>query len=128
MNTEDTTLQQREIQRQYANFLDDENESGTYFKRVQTMVAAGTHRLVINLNHLRAANPVRARQLLRAAPEELLSFSAALKEYVSTLNYAYASRFDEFCIGFEGRYVKLLKSLKKLFLSLGQFFNIIVLK
>ncbi|KAF0991426.1 hypothetical protein HZS_4832, partial [Henneguya salminicola] len=103
-SVEDNALYLREIQREYINFLDDENDNGTYQKKVLSMISSGHHRLIVNLNHLRNKNKKRTNKLYTSAHEEIISFQNALKEYVSTHNYAYSSKYDEFLIGFEGSF------------------------
>ena len=44
------------------------------------------------------------RRLLSEANIELLAFQRALREYVLTVDDAYAKQFEEFNIGLEGRY------------------------
>ena len=42
--------------------------------------------------------------LLKAANEELIAFQNALREFVSSVDTAYSKEFEEFFVGFEGRW------------------------
>ncbi len=51
----------REIQREYLDFLDDEQDQGFYTGKVKEMITESKHRLVVNINDLRRKKPQRAR-------------------------------------------------------------------
>ncbi|XP_031620150.1 DNA replication licensing factor Mcm3 [Contarinia nasturtii] len=94
----------RDIQREYLDFLDDEEDQGTYMVLVKDMIAEKSKRLIVNINDLRKKNPSRAQSLLTNAFDEQLAFSRALKEYVSTLQPSFAKTFEDFFVGFEGSF------------------------
>ncbi|KAF1745486.1 hypothetical protein MXB_3845 [Myxobolus squamalis] len=71
-NIEDNALYLREIQREYLNFLDDENDNGSYNKKVLTMISSGKYRLIININHLRNKSKDRIKNIFLSAHEEMI--------------------------------------------------------
>ncbi|XP_058823410.1 DNA replication licensing factor Mcm3 [Topomyia yanbarensis] len=102
MADEDQRL--RDIQREYLDFLDDEEDQGTYTNHVRKMITDDSKRLVVNVNDLRRKNPARASALLSSAFDEQLAFSRALKEYVSTVDSIYAKTHEDFFVAFEGSF------------------------
>ncbi|KAL9697761.1 hypothetical protein quinque_001202 [Culex quinquefasciatus] len=94
----------RDIQRDYLDFLDDEEDQGVYTAHVRKMITDSAKRLVVNVNDLRRKNPDRAKALLNSAFDEQLAFSRALKEYVSTVDPTYAKTHEEFFVAFEGSF------------------------
>lgn len=94
----------RDLQREYLDFLDDEESEGTYSQLVKDLVADKGKRLLININDLRRKNPVRAARLLNNAFEEQLAFQRALKEYVGSLDPSYAKENEELFVAFEGSF------------------------
>lgn len=94
----------RDVQREYLDFLDDEEDQGTYTAHVRKMVTDNAKRLVVNVNDLRRKNPARAQALLNSAFDEQLAFSRALKEYVSTVDPSYAKTHEDFFVAFEGSF------------------------
>ncbi|XKL67199.1 hypothetical protein PGB90_010619 [Kerria lacca] len=94
----------REIQREYLEFLDDEEDKGIYHAKVKTMIEDQKIRIVVNVNDLRAKNPTRATELLKNAFEEQIAFQKALYEYVTSVDSNYVSQNDEFFISFEGSF------------------------
>ncbi|XP_062564130.1 DNA replication licensing factor Mcm3 [Armigeres subalbatus] len=94
----------RDIQREYLDFLDDEEDQGTYTAHVRKMVTDNAKRLVVNVNDLRRKNPARAQALLNSAFDEQFAFSRALKEYVSTVDPSYAKTQEDFFVAFEGSF------------------------
>ncbi|XP_055614180.1 DNA replication licensing factor Mcm3 [Uranotaenia lowii] len=102
MADEDQRL--RDIQREYLDFLDDEEDQGTYTAHVRKMITDNAKRLVVNVNDLRRKNPTRAQALLNSAFDEQLAFSRALKEYVSTVDPSFAKEHDDFFVAFEGSF------------------------
>lgn len=94
----------RDIQREYLDFLDDEEDQGTYTAHVRKMVTDNAKRLVVNVNDLRRKNPARAQALLNSAFDEQLAFSRALKEYVSTVDPTFAKSHEDFFVAFEGSF------------------------
>ncbi|XP_030627514.1 DNA replication licensing factor MCM3-like [Chanos chanos] len=99
---EDVAL--REAQREYLDFLDDDQDQGVYHEKVRSMVSEGQHRLIVNINDLRRRNEKRAKELLKNAFGELLAFQGALKDLVASIDATYAKQFDEFHVGFEGSF------------------------
>lgn len=94
----------REIQREYLDFLDDEEDQGIYSGHVKNMMGENIKRLIVNVNDVKTKNPERALALTTNAFEEQLAFSRALKEYVSSIQPSYAKTYDDFFIGFEGSF------------------------
>lgn len=92
------------IQRDYLDFLDDEEDSGKYALLVKNMIADDSTRIVVNVNDLRRKNPTRARDLLENAFEEQNAFQNALKEYVNTVAPDYSKEHEDFFIAFEGSF------------------------
>jgi DNA replication licensing factor MCM3 len=58
--------------------------------------------LIVNVNYLRKRNSKRAVNLLNEAVAEILALQRALKEYVMSIDAAFAKQFEEFHVGFEG--------------------------
>uniref|UniRef100_A0A336KIG4 DNA replication licensing factor MCM3 n=1 Tax=Culicoides sonorensis TaxID=179676 RepID=A0A336KIG4_CULSO len=104
MEIEDQHL--RDLQREYLDFLDDEEDQGIYAGQVKKMINENSHRLMVNINDLRRKNPSRALGLLSNAFEEQLAFSRALKEYASTIQPSYSKNNEDFYVGFEGSFGK----------------------
>lgn len=94
----------REIQREYLEFLDDEEDKGIYYQKVKNMIEDKRTRITVNVNDLRAKNPKRTAELLAHAFEEQLAFQRALYEYVRSIDSNYAEQFEEFYISFEGSF------------------------
>ncbi|XP_053570978.1 maternal DNA replication licensing factor mcm3 [Bombina bombina] len=94
----------REAQREYLDFLDDDQDQGVYHGKVRDMISANEHRLIVNVNDLRRKNERRATTMLNNAFGELIAFQRALKELVASIDATYAKQFDEFNIGFEGSF------------------------
>lgn len=94
----------RDIQREYLEFLEDDEDSGVYTQLVRDMVANGECRLNVNINDLRKKNPQRASGLLNSAFEELPAFHRALKEFVAAVDTNYAKTTEELFVGFEGSF------------------------
>ncbi|KAJ2947303.1 hypothetical protein O0L34_g17020 [Tuta absoluta] len=94
----------RDLQREYLEFLDDEEDQGVYAEKVKQMIGDKSKRLVVNVNDLRRKNPERARNLLETAFEEQIAFSKALKEYVSSIDPTYAKEQEEFFVAFSGSF------------------------
>ncbi|XP_062857382.1 MCM3 minichromosome maintenance deficient 3 (S. cerevisiae), like [Trichomycterus rosablanca] len=97
-------LELREAQREYLDFLDDDQDQGVYHEKVRNMVTEGQCRLIININDLRRKNEKRAKELLKNAFGELVAFQRALKDLVASIDATYAKQFDEFHVGFEGSF------------------------
>ncbi|KAK9512391.1 hypothetical protein O3M35_000830 [Rhynocoris fuscipes] len=91
-----------EIQREYLDFLDDEDQQGVYHRKVKEMVDGNNVRLLVNINDLRAKKPTRAENLLKNFAEEQTAFQSALKEFVATVDPSYEQ--PEFFIGYEGSF------------------------
>ncbi|XP_076457176.1 zygotic DNA replication licensing factor mcm3-like [Babylonia areolata] len=94
----------REIQREYLDFLDDEEDQGIYQQKVRDMVTNMEVRLVVNINDLRRKNAKRCSALLDASFEELLCFNRALREFVASIDPLYSKQHEEFFVGFEGSF------------------------
>ncbi|KAG7316662.1 hypothetical protein KOW79_020203 [Hemibagrus wyckioides] len=97
-------LELREAQREYLDFLDDDQDQGVYHEKVRSMVSEGQSRLIVNINDLRRRNEKRAKELLKNAFSELVAFQRALKDMVASIDATYAKQFDEFHVGFEGSF------------------------
>ncbi|XP_059841422.1 DNA replication licensing factor MCM3 [Hypanus sabinus] len=94
----------REAQREYLDFLDDEQDQGIYQSKVSDMINQNLYRLIVNINDLRRKNEKRAHQLLNNSFEELLAFQRALKDFVASIDATYAKQFEDFYIGLEGSF------------------------
>ncbi|KAK7091922.1 zygotic DNA replication licensing factor mcm3-like [Littorina saxatilis] len=94
----------RDIQREYLDFLDDEEDQGIYQQKVRDMITNTEIRLVVNVNDLRRKNPDRCKQLLESSFEELLCFNRALREFVASIDPLYSKQHEEFYVGFEGSF------------------------
>ncbi|KAH8339659.1 hypothetical protein KR074_001955 [Drosophila pseudoananassae] len=92
----------KDIQREYVDFLDDEEDQGIYAGHVKDMIAEKSKRLIVNVNDLKRKNPQRALGLLSSAADEQLAFGRALKEYASTVDPSYAKLHEDLFVGFEG--------------------------
>ncbi|XP_077989716.1 zygotic DNA replication licensing factor mcm3-like [Glandiceps talaboti] len=96
--------QLRDSQREYLDFLDDDEQEGTYQDKVKEMITDNDNRLIVNINDLRRKNEKRASRLLTDAFEEMVAFQRALKEFVSAADTTYAKQHEEFFVGFEGSF------------------------
>ncbi|KAG7309765.1 MCM DNA helicase complex subunit [Plutella xylostella] len=94
----------RDLQREYLEFLDDEEDQGIYMERVKQMIADKSQRLMVSVNDLRRKNPDRAKNLLENAFEEQIAFQKALKEYVASIDPTYAKEQEEFFVAFSGSF------------------------
>ncbi|XP_039981724.1 DNA replication licensing factor MCM3 [Xiphias gladius] len=94
----------REAQRDYLDFLDDDQDQGIYQSKVRDMISENKARLVVNVNDLRRRNEARAAKLMNNAFEELLAFQRALKDVVASVDATYAKQHEEFFIGLEGSF------------------------
>ncbi|XP_031759910.1 maternal DNA replication licensing factor mcm3 isoform X3 [Xenopus tropicalis] len=105
----------REAQREYLDFLDDDQDQGLYHGKVRDMIGSNEHRLIINLNDVRRKNEKRANltnrrywrlifRLLNNAFGETIAFQRALKDLVASIDATYAKQFEEFSVGFEGSF------------------------
>ncbi|KAM4629295.1 DNA replication licensing factor MCM3-like [Polymixia lowei] len=97
-------LELREAQREYLDFLDDDQDQGVYHEKVRNMVSDNSCRLIVNLNDLRRRNEKRAKALLKDAFSELIAFQRALKDLVASIDATFAKQFEEFHVGFEGSF------------------------
>jgi DNA replication licensing factor MCM3 len=104
IDNQDVDQRLRDMQREYLDFLDDEEDQGKYSQLVKDMVADKSRRLKVNVNDLRRKNPARAKSLLSNAFEEQSAFQKALKEYVFTVAHEYAKESDDFFVAFEGSF------------------------
>nr|XP_046149111.1 DNA replication licensing factor MCM3 [Oncorhynchus gorbuscha] len=94
----------REAQREYLDFLDDDQDQGVYQSKVRNMISENKNRLIVNINDLRRRNDVRATRLMTNAFEELLAFQRALKDLVASVDATYAKQYEEFFVGLEGSF------------------------
>ncbi|KAF8767426.1 DNA replication licensing factor MCM3 like protein [Argiope bruennichi] len=94
----------RDVQKEYLDFLDDDDDQGIYSDAVKDMINRKGRRLVININDLRRKNPIRCQYLLTASFEELVAFQRALKEFVSAADPQYSKEIEEFFIALEGSF------------------------
>ncbi|KAK1796374.1 hypothetical protein P4O66_008903 [Electrophorus voltai] len=94
----------REAQRDYLDFLDDDQDAGIYQSKVRDMISENKFRLVVNVNDLRRRNEARAAKLMNNAFEELLAFQRALKDMVASIDATFAKQFEEFFVGLEGSF------------------------
>ncbi|XP_069584454.1 DNA replication licensing factor MCM3 [Ranitomeya imitator] len=94
----------REAQREYLDFLDDEEDQGIYQSKVRDMISDNQYRLIVNVNDLRRKNEKRARQLMDKAFEGLIAFQRALKDFVASIDGTYAKQYEDFYIGLEGSF------------------------
>lgn len=94
----------REAQREYLDFLDDDQDQGIYQSKVRDMISENKSRLIVNINDIRRRNEARAARLLNNSFEELLAFQRALKDLVASVDATYAKQFEEFFIGLEGSF------------------------
>lgn len=97
-------LRLREIQREYLDFLDDDQDQGFYSGKVKDMITENRHRLIVNINDLRRKKPQRSKGMIENSFEELGCFQRALKEFVSAIDATYSKNFEEFSIGFDGSF------------------------
>ncbi|GAB0092435.1 DNA helicase [Sergentomyia squamirostris] len=95
----------QDIQREYMDFLDDDEDQGIYSTLIKSMVSDENRRLIVNINDLRRKNPARAANLLSNAFEEQLAFSRALKDVVmSSQSTRNSKQDDDYFVGFEGSF------------------------
>ncbi|XP_041336781.1 DNA replication licensing factor MCM3 [Pyrgilauda ruficollis] len=94
----------REAQRDYLDFLDDEEDQGIYQSKVRDMISENQYRLIVNINDLRRKNEKRASRLLSNAFEELIAFQRALKDFVASVDATYAKQYEDFYVGLEGSF------------------------
>ncbi|XP_076128400.1 DNA replication licensing factor MCM3 [Alosa pseudoharengus] len=94
----------REAQRDYLDFLDDDQDQGIYQSKVRDMISENKFRLIVNINDLRRRNETRAARLMNNAFEELLAFQRALKDLVASVDATYAKQHEEFFVGLEGSF------------------------
>lgn len=100
----DIDQRQREIQREYLDFLDDGDDQGIYLQKVRDMIANSEVRLIVNINDLRKKNPTRANALLAEAFQELIALQRALKEFVASADPIYSKQHEAFFVGFVGSF------------------------
>ncbi|XP_029281864.1 DNA replication licensing factor MCM3 [Cottoperca gobio] len=93
-----------EAQRDYLDFLDDDQDQGVYQSKVRDMIGENKARLIVNINDLRRRNEARAAKLMSNAFEELLAFQRALKDLVASVDATYSKQHEEFFIALEGSF------------------------
>uniref|UniRef100_A0A673MTF6 DNA replication licensing factor MCM3 n=1 Tax=Sinocyclocheilus rhinocerous TaxID=307959 RepID=A0A673MTF6_9TELE len=86
MDTGLEDLELRESQREYLDFLDDQDQ-GIYHEKVRSMVSDDQCRLIVNINGLRRKSEKKT-----------------LKDLVASIDTTYAKQFEEFHVGFEGSF------------------------
>uniref|UniRef100_A0A4W5MPH3 DNA replication licensing factor MCM3 n=1 Tax=Hucho hucho TaxID=62062 RepID=A0A4W5MPH3_9TELE len=94
----------REAQREYLDFLDDDQDQGVYQSKVRDMISENKNRIIVNINDLRRRNEARAARLMTNAFEELLAFQRALKDLAASVDATYAKQYEEFFVGLEGSF------------------------
>uniref|UniRef100_A0A8C9QSM9 DNA replication licensing factor MCM3 n=1 Tax=Scleropages formosus TaxID=113540 RepID=A0A8C9QSM9_SCLFO len=94
----------REAQRDYLDFLDDDQDQGIYQSKVRDMISENKFRLIVNINDLRRRNEKNNNMLMSNAFEELLAFQRALKDMVGSVDATYAKQHEEFFVGLEGSF------------------------
>ncbi|KAK2188881.1 hypothetical protein NP493_117g07014 [Ridgeia piscesae] len=94
----------REIQREYLDFLDDDEDQGVYQQKVRDMISDNESRLLVNINDLRRKNPKRALELVNNSFEEQVAFHRALKEFVALADPVYSKQHEEFFVALEGSF------------------------
>ncbi|XP_062972031.1 DNA replication licensing factor MCM3 [Elgaria multicarinata webbii] len=94
----------REAQREYLDFLDDEEDQGIYQSKVRDMISDNQYRLIVNINDLRRKNEKRASRLLNSAFEEMVAFQRALKDFVASVDATYSKQYEDFYVGLEGSF------------------------
>uniref|UniRef100_A0A8D0GGT9 DNA replication licensing factor MCM3 n=1 Tax=Sphenodon punctatus TaxID=8508 RepID=A0A8D0GGT9_SPHPU len=94
----------REAQRDYLDFLDDEEDQGIYQSKVRDMISDNQYRLIVNVNELRRKNEKRANRLLNNAFEEMVAFQRALKDFVASIDATYSKQYEDFYVGLEGSF------------------------
>ncbi|XP_037100822.1 DNA replication licensing factor MCM3 [Syngnathus acus] len=97
-------LSMREAQRDYLDFLDDDQDQAVYQSKVRDMISENKSRLIVNINDLRRRNEARAAKLMNNAFEELMAFQLALKDVVASVDATYAKQYEEFNVGLEGSF------------------------
>ncbi|NP_001080158.1 zygotic DNA replication licensing factor mcm3 [Xenopus laevis] len=102
--TELDDQEMREAQREYLDFLDDEEDQGIYQSKVRDMISENQYRLIVNINDLRRKNEKRASLLMNNAFEGLIAFQRALKDFVASIDGTYAKQYEDFYIGLEGSF------------------------
>nr|XP_037277703.1 DNA replication licensing factor MCM3-like [Rhipicephalus microplus] len=102
----DTDAEQRirEYQREYLEFLDDEDDQGFYSHKIKDLVTKKERRIIVNINDLRKKNAARAKGLLIHTSEEIIAFQRALKEMVISVDPLLAKERDEYYVGLEGSF------------------------
>ncbi|VDP07106.1 unnamed protein product [Soboliphyme baturini] len=94
----------REIQRQYSSFIDDRTGKGTYYRKIQDMIADNRRRLLVNINDLRLNFPERAQRLLRNGFEELICLENAFRDVAASVDPEYVKEQDQLLVGIEGSF------------------------
>ncbi|XP_063771187.1 DNA replication licensing factor MCM3 [Pseudophryne corroboree] len=94
----------RDAQREYLDFLDDEEDQGIYQSKVRDMISDNNCRLIVNINDLRRKNEKRAHLLMNSAFEGLIAFQRALKDFVASIDGTYAKQYEDFHVGLEGSF------------------------
>lgn len=104
MGSSDAEQRIREYQREYLEFLDDDDDKGLYSGKVRNIIEKNGCRVIVNINDLRKKNPKRAKELLNNASEEIAAFERALREFVASADPTAAKEHEEYYIGLEGSF------------------------
>ncbi|XP_014211542.1 DNA replication licensing factor Mcm3 [Copidosoma floridanum] len=104
MDNFDADQKSKDLEKEYLDFLDDQEDQGIYTNLVKNMIEEKKYRLIVNVNDLRRKNPARATDLLNNSFEEIVPFQRALKLFVSSIEPDYAKGQVEFFIGLEGSF------------------------
>lgn len=94
----------RDLQREYLDFLDDDDDQGFYQQKVRDMINNNEIRLIVNINDIRRKIPQRAKGLLDESFEEVIAIQRALRELAASADPLYSKQHEDFFIGFEGSF------------------------
>ncbi|XP_003748528.1 maternal DNA replication licensing factor mcm3 [Galendromus occidentalis] len=95
-----------DLQREYQDFLDDDNDEGNYRDKITEMLSLKKRRLIVNINDIRTKNPKRASELLSNTAEEMVAFELALKSIVMQAEPSLQKDYRglRYSIGLEGSF------------------------
>lgn len=94
----------RDLQREYLDFLDDDDDQGFYQQKVRDMINNNEIRLIVNINDIRRKITQRAKGLLEESFEEVIALQRALRELVASADPLYSKQHEDFFVGFEGSF------------------------
>ncbi|XP_064480303.1 zygotic DNA replication licensing factor mcm3-like [Ornithodoros turicata] len=104
MGSTDAEQRIREYQREYLEFLDDDDDQGFYSQKVKDLINKKDCRIVVSINDIRKKNPKRAQELLNNTSEEIAAFERALREFVISADPSASKEQEEYYIGLEGSF------------------------